>query len=144
MKWKFEEYKRVNRPFQTDNYNCRILLIYFMHCLGKRKEMTSNLDLASYRTKIAQLLLCESENMRKTCLYCFLDHRVTWVMYKYCRRFAHSQCIPGVKKTEKEWAQPSGEFVCNRSARMDVTNLKVSEVLGICDCKTHCPCVNVS
>ena len=54
--------------------------------------------------------------MRETCLYCFLDHRVTWVMCKYCRRYAHSQRTPGVKKAEKEWAEPSVEFVCSLCA----------------------------
>ena len=110
-KWSVIQFKK-SRPYQTDEFDCGIFIIYFMHCLGNKIGMGKDFDPNLFRVNVARMLLEKSLNMRNIFLHCFSEEASYLVMCKYCRRYAHSKCIPGKRKTAEEWADPMAEFIC--------------------------------
>ena len=107
---------KANRPYQTDSYNCGVFVMYFMYVLGNTIKMDTEFDPNRFRENVAHILLQKSLNVKETCVYCFHEKATQLVMCKYCRRYTHSRCIPGKKKTKAEWAEPTTEFKCTLCA----------------------------
>ena len=113
--WKGEQWTK-RRPFQNDSYNCGAFIVYYMQCIGNNSEMEITFNPANFRRRIAEFLIEQSEDMKKYCIHCFVVNSNLngddLVMCTFCRRFAHSSCIPGETKTMAEWASESAQYTC--------------------------------
>lgn len=115
INWTVRLYKG-ERAYQKDAYNCGVFNMYHMYCIARREPMNEHFCPKTYRKCIAQMNITNSLEMRDTCLYCFDVNRQMQVMCKFCRRFAHRNCIPGKKRSNKEWSKEEVEFVCQLCA----------------------------
>ena len=113
LKWSLIKHK-TSRPFQKDTYNCGVFVMYFMYCIANGIQMDKNFNPNLFRPNVAKMLLNKSLDISGTCLYCFLDKGTCLVMCKYCRRYAHKECIPGKKKSIAKWN--TAEFRCSLCA----------------------------
>ena len=87
-----------------------------MQCIGNNSEMEFTFNPANFRRRIPEFLIEQSEDMERYCIHCFVvnsnPNGDEPVMCTFCRRFAHSSCIPGENKTMAEWASESAQYIC--------------------------------
>ena len=108
--WKREQW--INRkPFQTDGYNCRAFISYYVQCIESNTAMEVSFNPANFRRKMAEYLLKKSEDTKGNCDHYFvvnpnIDGNVV-AMCTFYRQFAHNSWIPGKKKTIAECASDS-------------------------------------
>ena len=78
-----------------------------MQCIGNNTEMEITFNPTNFRRRIAEFLIEQSEDMKRYYTHCFAvnSHLNSddLVMSTFCRRFAHSSCIPGKNKTMDKW-----------------------------------------
>ena len=112
--WKGEQWTKC-RPFQNESYNCKAFIVYYMQCIGNNSGIEITLNPANFRRRIAEFLIKQSEDMKRYCIHSFFVNSHLsgdyLVMCTFCRRFAHSSCIPGEDKTTAEWASESAQYI---------------------------------
>lgn len=105
------------RPFQTDNVNCGVYAMCYLHCIGANIPFDLNFDPAEYRKLIAHNLLLRSDLVIERCLYCFGKQTFPTINCKNCGRKAHEECY--ITKQEEKKLVSQNQTKKRRSRKQD-------------------------
>lgn len=86
----------IDRPFQKpiDTWNSAAYIMYYMEYIEENKKMDKNFNPEEYRETLLNILITQSLEVNRNCLYCFedsnTDTNMTCIM---CKRLLHSKCF---------------------------------------------------
>lgn len=86
---------------QEDSYNCGVYVIYFFYKLMIKEPLTDPIDIDKYRFFLKKMLLNNSSNMTKKCLFCgrtVKENETDIFKCRLCKRYIHNNCLLNVNE----------------------------------------------
>ncbi|CAG9773422.1 unnamed protein product [Ceutorhynchus assimilis] len=86
----------ITKPhiIQTDYFNCGVYVIYFFHQIVNNLMLTMDVDINQYTEELKNLLLNNSDDMKKRCLFCARSTDSSQCFKcTFCHRSIHEKCL---------------------------------------------------